>query len=639
MRKGWNRILAAGTLALLLWGGFALLERSRSDEVNPFFVPARQGWVMASADGSAVPAQFGHAVESKNGQFAIERRAGFSMMYYEGIGVFTVQQNVRVLVNDEPVYDSMRDRRGPIGYGSGRVWHYVRLPRLAFDDVVRIEYRGSRVTLAEQLGWCMDTVNPREGCTYPIPSDEGGFLGDIYFGDPYDYGAHIIRGNLLPLLLALGVVMLGFATVAFAHHANRVIRERSMDFLMYFGVGVLFAGTYLLASNAMVNAYLSDVYIGFEIANISTLLSCLSIGIALAVSCKRKWRLLSRIAIGWSGFLLILRIVGYFVPEAALIALQLGTEIYLYLLLFLLGAADLRMLYRLSRQDADVALQRGTATPGLHRQRIDFSEEAFYFGVATPSDRVPLRRRELFMVVSWAMVASIDIVAHWVYGVDSIYFRALSLLLYFALYLGLEVNIYLKVIELASQKEHYKVLAEQDRETGLDNRMALRSRLALYNGKLSACSAVALDVDELKKVNDRLGHVMGDTLITTCARMLREHFGDVGTCYRMGGDEFLVLAVNQSAPVMRERMARLRAAMRKERIWCMDDLEAMFDEGEPPIWSIQPSMSMGLAVYERGDANIEELMRRADHAMYEDKRREKLRRAEQNEMLFEVRPL
>ena len=54
-------------------------------------------------------------------------------------------------------------------------------------------------------------------------------------------------------------------------------------------------------------------------------------------------------------------------------------------------------------------------------------------------------------------------------------------------------------------------------------------------------AVVMFDVNDLKYVNDTYGHDKGDALITTAAKIIKEAFGELGKCYRTGGDEFIAV--------------------------------------------------------------------------------------------------
>ncbi|MCR5214534.1 MAG: GGDEF domain-containing protein [Eubacterium sp.] len=121
------------------------------------------------------------------------------------------------------------------------------------------------------------------------------------------------------------------------------------------------------------------------------------------------------------------------------------------------------------------------------------------------------------------------------------------------LYIGVTIAMALLFIHVTeyTQMETDDYLTEQlikintDALTGILSRHAYSQALNEYNAmdKLpSDFVAFSIDINGLKKVNDTLGHEAGDELIIGAARCIEEAVGDLGKCYRTGGDEFIVLA-------------------------------------------------------------------------------------------------
>ena len=84
-------------------------------------------------------------------------------------------------------------------------------------------------------------------------------------------------------------------------------------------------------------------------------------------------------------------------------------------------------------------------------------------------------------------------------------------------------------------------LIEADQLTGLYNRRSYDHRLDMLRCEKKTAGIVMLDVNQLKKINDTLGHKAGDELICGASTCIRQVFSKYGTCYRIGGDEFAVI--------------------------------------------------------------------------------------------------
>jgi diguanylate cyclase (GGDEF)-like protein len=143
--------------------------------------------------------------------------------------------------------------------------------------------------------------------------------------------------------------------------------------------------------------------------------------------------------------------------------------------------------------------------------------------------------------------------------------------------------------------------ASHDSLTGLPNRKAFAARLgdALERGE--SCAILFCDLDGFKSVNDRYGHGQGDQLLIEASRRLRESVRTDDLVSRFGGDEFVIL-FRETTPNEVQTINR--------RI--IDALSHPFPmSGE--LVTIGASTGTALAV---GDVDPEELIDRADHAMY-----------------------
>ena len=90
--------------------------------------------------------------------------------------------------------------------------------------------------------------------------------------------------------------------------------------------------------------------------------------------------------------------------------------------------------------------------------------------------------------------------------------------------------------------EEQKVLANYDQLTGLRNRRSYEEKLLqLAQDPPSEYCVIMVDINGLKKVNDTIGHIAGDELITGSSRCLTAAFDGIDTIYRTGGDEFCVI--------------------------------------------------------------------------------------------------
>lgn len=171
-------------------------------------------------------------------------------------------------------------------------------------------------------------------------------------------------------------------------------------------------------------------------------------------------------------------------------------------------------------------------------------------------------------------------------------------------------------IERADQRARLDALAYFDALTGLPNRVLLFDRIEQairVAGRYGPRFALMyLDLDGFKEINDRHGHLAGDRVLRVVAERLRRELRGSDTVARFGGDEFVVLAPHMAnVSDARELAVRLVAAV------------ATPIAGDGVAHAI--TVSVGIAMYPPDGTNVEELVRTADRAMYEAKRRGKNR--------------
>lgn len=105
--------------------------------------------------------------------------------------------------------------------------------------------------------------------------------------------------------------------------------------------------------------------------------------------------------------------------------------------------------------------------------------------------------------------------------------------------------------------EGYRRLALEDSMTSLSNRNAFQLHWsALLAQPPAALAIVVFDVDNLKQINDRLGHQSGDDAIDVAAHLIRTEFESIGSCYRTGGDEFEVFVEGNGISQIPAALAR-----------------------------------------------------------------------------------
>ena len=169
------------------------------------------------------------------------------------------------------------------------------------------------------------------------------------------------------------------------------------------------------------------------------------------------------------------------------------------------------------------------------------------------------------------------------------------------------------IYDITEKKVYQKRIEQQaytDFLTGLYNRLCFERDLARHveeakrTGKKGAL--MYIDLDDFKHINDGLGHQYGDILLKTISKAMSSVSGLEGSCYRMGGDEFVAIVTS-------EHYERLELIL--------EDIQEIFKKP----WYLKDAdyyctMSMGTVEFPTEGETVTELIQKADIAMYEAKK-------------------
>lgn len=168
------------------------------------------------------------------------------------------------------------------------------------------------------------------------------------------------------------------------------------------------------------------------------------------------------------------------------------------------------------------------------------------------------------------------------------------------------------VTEQHQQEQRIRHQAEHDSLTGLANRLQFERRLAHAISRSGACGSqlavMFIDLDHFKRINDSLGHQAGDQVLAMVASRLQAILRGGDLLARMGGDEFILLLDGV------ENRDQIDAVAQR----IMQTLAAPLQLGQRRV---QVQASVGVACFPQDGARPEELIRRADMAMYEAKQK------------------
>jgi diguanylate cyclase (GGDEF)-like protein/PAS domain S-box-containing protein len=158
------------------------------------------------------------------------------------------------------------------------------------------------------------------------------------------------------------------------------------------------------------------------------------------------------------------------------------------------------------------------------------------------------------------------------------------------------------VTDRKKAQEQLQLLTVTDPLTGLGN---YRRLVETLDAEINRCgrtgrsfAVLLLDLDQLKKINDQWGHLIGSQALCRLADVVRVHCRAIDTATRYGGDEFAVVLPETNAAAARLVASRIRTRLSTDSL-------------HPPI-----SASIGVAVFPQDGETIEALLRAADRELY-----------------------
>jgi diguanylate cyclase (GGDEF)-like protein len=171
---------------------------------------------------------------------------------------------------------------------------------------------------------------------------------------------------------------------------------------------------------------------------------------------------------------------------------------------------------------------------------------------------------------------------------------------------------FIDISALKRQQDEWQYRAHHDALTGLPQRAlfetALQQTLAASRRHGRRFALLFVDVDHFKRVNDTLGHAIGDLLLQEVGRRLRQAVRDEDLVARLGGDEFVVMLQEVDRQEHAAALARMMAA-------------ALSRSFEAEGHQLNVSASVGVAMFPGDGADAAGLIRAADAAMYCAKRK------------------
>ncbi len=220
-------------------------------------------------------------------------------------------------------------------------------------------------------------------------------------------------------------------------------------------------------------------------------------------------------------------------------------------------------------------------------------------------------------LISIAVTAAIDVFRYYLKaGGDNAMFIRFGLLIWIICFGGSSMKRTIEAVRKGAHVDFVSQLAYMDGLTGIGNRTAFQEKMEELEKRKQEEGGIGIiifDVNNLKWVNDTLGHSEGDQMIKKGAETINQAFAqEKGDCYRIGGDEFVVF-------ILGEQIAE-RCGQAIGRV--LEELHT-YNSGQNRGYEL--NIASGYAVYDESCAEmtLAELFETADARMYENKKKMK----------------
>lgn len=454
---------------------------------------------------------------------------------------------VEVDVSGERVYTYGRHPDNPFGIPFGRVWLLVDLPAGAQGKEVSLTFSSSR---------------------YDVEPER---LQEVFIGQRSDLLFYLFRQNIPVGIFSMGCLAIGLLFAGI----SAVLAVRRRNWSSYFGffmLGIfsLLSGAWVLTDSGLMQFLAGDTEAVFMVSFLLFMLLPPALLIFI-----RTLRVMPHLIID------VLCII-YLLNAAICMALHLLGLVPLtsnILVMHILLAAGVLILFALSVWELTVR----------HNRRV----------------------REVLVGMLFLLVFALLALVRYYLSSDSGYSMLFQVgLLCFITCLSMAAAAARRALEAAGESaktELYRRLAYLDLMTGLRNRTAFEADMKKLETShhREGLGFIIFDINDLKEVNDTLGHAEGDRLIIRAGAGVKKYFGKLGVCYRMGGDEFVVC-------IDRADERRVQEALRGLEEWL---------EQENRTDPMMLRMAWGYAIRRDERQSAQAVLNRADREMYAHKQR------------------
>ncbi|MBR1931520.1 MAG: GGDEF domain-containing protein [Lachnospiraceae bacterium] len=460
---------------------------------------------------------------------------------YNFLLFYTYHENVKIYLDNERIYKMEPARQSALGKSPGCIWNSVFFQQEDNGKILRIVIT-------------------------PVYNSAVGWVPQFYFGNRYDVLMKIVVADVPDIFLSVVAIFIGALYIMFGS-----INYRNSDAgngLVKLGCFSVLIGVWKL-TDAEVFGFLS---IRYPAISQVTYMALMLIGIPFVLYIKDLFN--EKYHKIWDG-----------------ICIENLVQIAVVIFLQIFRIADLRQTLFLTHIAIVVIISLAVMLSVVQGHTEGWNSK--------------LKNNLLGMFICFLGAAS-DILWYYISPDSEVTVLAMFCFVVYIIVLGFSsLKDAKNLMAIGMRALHYEEVAYHDQLTGLYNRTAYAEAIASGEYNEEKCIVMMFDLNDLKKCNDVLGHDQGDIYIRESARIIQKCFGDLGNCYRTGGDEFCALMRNCSLAVCRERIKLMHT---KVEAFNATDTQ------------IHMQIACGCEVYDRRiDYDIGDTLRRADKAMYREK--------------------
>ncbi len=459
----------------------------------------------------------------------------------EDLVIYTIHQNISVRIGEEEVY-SIQWQKGRNAFGKTPGIHW------SFIDILQKD-------------------SGKEATVYVTPAypDKLTAEPEFYIGNREAIVADIVKKDLYAFFISIGILLMGIILAAFWFVTYRNSRKNGN--LLYLGVFSVILAIWLLNELKSTVLLLASPLVCSYISFISLMLLPIPFTICARElfydKSSKSWQILYALSVAAIGAAVVLQVLDIRdFRETVVLAHIMILSVFLV------------TIYHIVREIITIGFNR--------RLKLNIAG-----------------------ITCCAAAGLLDIVVYYMFkdrGQNITLFCATTFLVYVSILGVMAVRETYSMLEKGKMANQYEKMAYHDQLTSLYNRAAYEELINGVDINTGRCAIIMFDLNDLKKCNDIYGHAAGDDYIMLCAKMISEVFGNIGTCCRIGGDEFCAIVPEEKIPYCEKALS---------------DLNKRVDEANEQEREYEVHIAYGYAVFDKElDKELSDTRSRADANMY-----------------------